>query len=109
MIFENSSLKGIFGQNMSYPPKWSLTDDSRFLQAAILKSKSNWYLLISVSLNTTYKASFQSSFKGIVPDIANYSTQSGRSGRRWKTKKAKNMYVKDSLKAKLDVSKALSC
>ena len=28
MIFEDSSLKGIFGQNMSDPPKWSLTDDS---------------------------------------------------------------------------------
>ena len=37
MIFENSSLKDIFGQNMSYPPKWSLTDDSRFSQAAIFK------------------------------------------------------------------------
>ena len=45
----------------------------------------------------------------IVPDIVNYTTQSGRSGGRWKTKKVKNMYVKDSLKAKLDVSKALSC
>ena len=37
MFFENSSLKGISGQNMSDPLKWSLTDDSRFLQAAILK------------------------------------------------------------------------
>ena len=45
----------------------------------------------------------------MVPDIVNYTTQSGRSGGRWKTKKVKNMYVKDSLKAKLDVSKALSC
>ena len=36
MIFENSSLKGIFGQNMSYPPKW--TGDSRFLQGAVLKN-----------------------------------------------------------------------
>ena len=39
MVLENSSLKGIFGQNMSYPPKWSLTDDSRFLQAAVLKGQ----------------------------------------------------------------------
>ena len=38
MFFENSSLKGISGQNMSDPLKWSLTDDSRFLQAAILKN-----------------------------------------------------------------------
>ena len=37
MVVENSSLKGVFGQNISYPPKWSLTDDSRFLQAVILK------------------------------------------------------------------------
>ena len=37
MFFENSSLKGISGQNMSDPLKWSLTDDCRFLQAAILK------------------------------------------------------------------------
>ena len=37
MFFENGSLKGISGQNMSDPLKWSLTDDSRFLQAAILK------------------------------------------------------------------------
>ena len=37
MSFENSSLKGISEQNMSDPLKWSLTDDSRFLQAAILK------------------------------------------------------------------------
>ena len=41
MIFENSSLKGIFGQNMSYPPKWSLTDDSRFSQAATLNDLVN--------------------------------------------------------------------
>ena len=37
MSFEKRSLKGIFGKNMSYPPKWSLTDDSRF---AILKAKT---------------------------------------------------------------------
>ena len=37
MFFENSSLKGISGQNMSDPLKWSLTGDSRFLQAAILR------------------------------------------------------------------------
>ena len=72
------------------------------------------------------RESFKSSFKEIVPDINNYSTHSGRSGGatlaansdmkervlqshcRWKSDKAKNMYVKDSLKAKLDVSKTLS-
>ena len=40
---ENSSLKGISGQNMSDPLKWSLTDDSRFLQAAILKNFARFY------------------------------------------------------------------
>ena len=38
MIFENSLSKGIFEQNMSNSPKWSLTDNSRSWQAAILKS-----------------------------------------------------------------------
>ena len=42
VVFENSSLKGIFGQNMSYPPKWLLTDDSRFLQAVILNWGRAW-------------------------------------------------------------------
>ena len=37
MIFENSLSKGIFEQNMSNSPKWSLTDNSRSWQAAILK------------------------------------------------------------------------
>ena len=36
MFFEKSLLKGISGQNVSDPLKWSLTDDSRLLQAAIL-------------------------------------------------------------------------
>ena len=37
MIFENSSPKGIFGQHMSDSPNWSLTANSRSLQAAALK------------------------------------------------------------------------
>ena len=37
MIFENSSPKGIFGPNMSDSPNWSLTANSRSLQAAALK------------------------------------------------------------------------
>ena len=41
MIFENSSLKGISGQNMTDSSKWSLTDDSRSLQADLLKNP-NW-------------------------------------------------------------------
>ena len=45
MIFENSSPKGIFGPNMSDSPNWSLTANSRSLQAAALKI----LILISVS------------------------------------------------------------
>ena len=37
MIFENSSREGIFGPNMSDSPNWSLTANSRSLQAAALK------------------------------------------------------------------------
>ena len=37
MIFENSSPKGSFGPNMSDSPNWSLTANSRTLQAAALK------------------------------------------------------------------------
>ena len=36
MFFQNSSPKGISGQNMSDPLKWSLTEDSRFLQAPMV-------------------------------------------------------------------------
>ena len=64
MFFENSSLKGISGQNMSDPLKWSLTDDSRFLQAAILKNVPfclnedlanvfNWLQANKLTLNMT--------------------------------------------------------
>ena len=36
MIFENSSPEGIFGPSMSDSPNWSLTANSRSLQAAAL-------------------------------------------------------------------------
>ena len=49
MIFENSSLKGIFGQNLSDPPEWSLTDDSRFLQAAILIILQSYYRYMCIT------------------------------------------------------------
>lgn len=104
-------------------------DSKQYIFRPIHASKKRKQL-VSVNKHisyTTYRESFKSSFKGILPDIANYSTHSGRSGGATlaansdvkervfqrhgtlKTKKAKNMYVKDSLKAKLDVSKALSC
>ena len=74
---------------------------------------------------STYRESFKRSFKGIVPDITKYSTQSSRSGGatmaanagvkernfqrhgRWRTTEAKDIYVKDSIASKLHVSKSL--
>lgn len=74
---------------------------------------------------STYRESFKASFKGIVPDISKYSTHSTRSGEatiaansgvkervfqrhgRWKTKTAKDLYVKDSVYSRLNVSKSL--
>ena len=74
---------------------------------------------------STYRESFKASFKGIVPDISKYSTHSTRSGGatiaansgvkervfqrhgRWKTKMAKDLYVKDSVSSRLNVSKSL--
>ena len=38
MIFENSSPKGTFGPHMSDSPNWSLTANSRSLQAAVVLS-----------------------------------------------------------------------
>lgn len=113
----------------SYLSKAGILDNSNeYIFRPIYASKKQKKL---VSTNkhisySTYRESFKTSFKEIVPEIANYSTHSSRSGGatlaansdvkervfqrhgRWKTKKAKNMYVKDSLKAKLDVSKALT-
>ena len=114
----------------SYFSMAGISEDSKEYIFRPIHASKKQKQLVSVNKHisyTTYRESFKSSFKGIVPDIANYSTHSGRSGGatlaansdvkervfqrhgRWKTKKAKNMYVKDSLKAQLDVSKALSC
>ena len=41
MNFENNFLNGIFGPNMSDLPNWSLTANSRSLQAAVLKTLSS--------------------------------------------------------------------
>ena len=51
MIFENSSPKGIFGPNMSDPPNWSLTANSRSLQTAALKYSTFWTILETRSVN----------------------------------------------------------
>ena len=75
---------------------------------------------------STYRQSFKKSFRDIVPDITSFSTHSTRSGGatsaansgipernfrrhgRWASVSAKNTYIKDSLAARLDVSKSLS-
>ena len=100
---------------------------SEFIFRPITSSKSN-KKLVSVNKHisySTYRESFKKSFSGIVEDINQYSTQSGRSGGatiaanagvgerhfqrhgRWKTEKAKNMYVKDSVESRLMVSSIL--
>ena len=93
-----------------------------------ITSSKNHKKLVSVDKHisySTYRESFKGSFKNIITDIQKYSTHSSRSGGatiaanlgvndrifqrhgRWKTKKAKNMYVKDSIASKLNVSKNL--
>ena len=62
MIFDNSSPKGIFGPNMSDSPNWSLTANSRSLQAAALRGA-----LISATLI----------FKTFVPNLV--TLQKGKS------------------------------
>lgn len=76
---------------------------------------------------STYREAFKKAFGKIVPDISKFSTHSLRSGGatlaansgipdrqfqrhgRWKSTKAKDMYVKDSLSSRLSVSSTLGC
>ena len=90
---------------------------------------SNQKRLISINKPiscSTYRQSFKKSFANIVPDISKFSTHSARSGGatlavssgvsernlqrhgRWASATAKNIFVKDSLASRLEVSKALS-
>ena len=75
---------------------------------------------------STYRESLKKSFRDIVPGISKFSTHSARSGGatlaansgvpdrnlhrhgRWASTSAKNIYVKNSLASKLEVSKSLS-
>ena len=93
-----------------------------------ISASGNHKRLISVNkpiCYSTYRQSFKKSFANIVPDISKYSTHSARSGGatlaassgisernlqrhgRWASVTAKNIYVKDSLSSRLEVSKAL--
>jgi integrase len=74
---------------------------------------------------STYRQAFKKAFQDIVPDISKFSTHSMRSGGatlaansgiperhfqrhgRWKSSKAKDTYVQDSLSSRLSVSSTL--
>ena len=94
-----------------------------------ISASGNQKRLISINKpisDSTYRQSFKTSFANIVPDISKFSTHSARSGGatlaassgvsernlqrhgRWASTTAKNIYVKDSLASRLEVSKALS-
>ena len=94
-----------------------------------ISASGNRTCLISINKPVSYSAygqSFKKSFANIVPDIFKFSTHSARSGGatlaassgvlernlqrhgRWVSVAAKNIYVKDSLASRLEVSKALS-
>lgn len=111
-----------------YLSKAEIPDNSKeYIFRPISSSKKHKKLVSSdkhISYST-YRESFKASFKDIVPDISKYSTHSTRSGGasiaansgvkerifqrhgRWKTKTAKDMYVKDSVSSRLSVSKSL--
>ena len=108
----------------SYLVRAEIQDSSSEYIFRPITSSKNHKKLVSVDKHisySTYRESFKGSFKNIVTDIQKYSRSGGatiatnlgvndrifqRHG-RWKTKKAKNMYVKDSIASKLNVSKNL--
>ena len=83
-------------------------------------------LFLLISLSATPLIGIKKSFANVVPDISKFSTHSTRSGGatlaassgvsernlqrhgRWASATAKNIYVKDSLARRLEVSKSLS-
>ena len=94
-----------------------------------ISSSGNRKRLVSVNKPISYSAyrdSFKKSFSDIVSDILRFSTHSSRSGGatlaansgvserniqrhgRWASVEVKNIYVKDSLSSRLEVSKSLS-
>ena len=112
-----------------YMPKAHIADKSdKYLFRPISSSGNRKHL---VSLNkpvsySTYRQSFKKLFANIVPDISKFSTHSTRSGgatlaassgvsernlqhhRCWASTTAKNIYFKDSLTSRLQVSNSLS-
>lgn len=112
-----------------YMSSSNLSFDSEEYLFRPISSSSNRKRLVSVNkpiCYSTYRESFKKSFRDIVPDISKFSTHSARSGGatlaansgvpernlqrhgRWASTSAKNIYVKDSLASRLEVSKSLS-
>lgn len=103
------------------------TNELVFVRPISVSRKSQRLVSVEKPINyATYRDIFKKVFQNIVPDISKYSTHSLRSGGatlaansgipdrqfqrhgRWKSTKAKDMYVKDSLSARLSVSSTLS-
>ena len=112
-----------------YMQKAQIADNSDEYLFRPISSSGNRKRLVSVNKPvsySTYRQSFKKSFADIVPDISKFSTHSARSGGatlaassgvsernlqrhgRWASATAKNIYVKDSLASRLEVSKSLS-
>ena len=112
----------------SYMQKASISDNSdEFLFRPITSSGScNRLLSLNKPISySSYRQSFKKSFASIVPDISKFSKHSARSGGatlaassrvsernlqyhgHWATSRAKNIYVKDSLASRLEVSRSL--
>lgn len=127
-IAESSSIACPCSLLNLYMHKAQIPENSDEYLFRAISASGNHKRLISVNkpiCYSTYRQSFKKSFANIVPDISKYSTHSARSGGatlaaisgisernlqrhgRWASVTAKNIYVKDSLSSRLEVSKAL--
>ena len=112
----------------SYMLKAGIPENSNEFLFRPITSSNKQKKLIAVNRHisySTYRGSFKKSFQNIVPDISKFSTHSNRSGGatsaansgipdrnfqrhgRWKSVKAKDGYVKDSIASRLEVSNSL--
>lgn len=128
VIAESSSITCPCSLLKLYMHKAQIPENSDEYLFRAISASGNHKHLISVNkpiCYSTYRQSFKKSFANIVPDISKYSTHSARSGGatlaassgisernlqrhgRWVSVTAKNVYVKDSLSSRLEVSKAL--
>ena len=129
VIAESSSITCPCSLLKLYMLKAQIPENSDEYLFRAISASGNQKRLISINKPisySTYRQSFKKSFANIVPDISKFSTHSARSGGatlaassgvsernlqrhgRWASTTAKNIYVKDSLASRLEVSKALS-